>query len=118
MRTDEVDALVRAAQGHGRRVIIAKLDGPADKADIIDTLARAFDMPRWFGRNWDALYDCLTDLSWLPADGYVLILTGASPDAANAPILTDLLTDCCDHWQAEGVPFHVLTDGVVGANTA
>lgn len=118
MRRGNTDALIRIAQNGGRRVVVATLDGQGDKTDIIDTLARAFDMPRWFGHNWDALYDCLTDLSWFPATGYVLILTGTSPDAANAPILTDLLTDCCDHWQAEGVPFHVFTDSVVGAAPA
>jgi hypothetical protein len=32
--------------------------------------------PAWFGHNWDALADCLTDLSWLPAAGYVLIWDG------------------------------------------
>lgn len=29
-------------------------------AQIHDTLARELDFPQWYGRNLDALYDCLT----------------------------------------------------------
>lgn len=32
-----------------------------DKAGFLDLCATAFDLPRWFGRNWDALADSLSD---------------------------------------------------------
>ena len=35
--------------------------------------AAALSFPDWFGHNLDALYDCLTDLSWLPAGEHVLV---------------------------------------------
>ncbi|MBT0960571.1 barstar family protein [Denitromonas iodatirespirans] len=111
---DELGTLVATAQARQRRIFELSLAGLSDKASILDALAQCFDMPRWFGHNWDALYDCLTDLSWLPASGYVLILLDAAPDSDSAPILTDILTDCCEHWQAQGVPFHVFSDGVHG----
>lgn len=115
LQRDDLQALVTAAQARQRHIFELSLAGLPDKARILDALARCFDMPRWFGHNWDALYDCLTDLSWLPASGYVLILLDAVPDTEVAPILTDILTDCCEHWQAQGVPFHVFSDGVRGA---
>ncbi|MET7284092.1 barstar family protein [Kribbella sp. NPDC005582] len=34
-----------------------------DKAGFLDVCATAFDFPRWFGRNWDALADSLSDRS-------------------------------------------------------
>jgi RNAse (barnase) inhibitor barstar len=34
-----------------------------DKAGFLDVCATAFDLPRWFGRNWDALADSLSDRS-------------------------------------------------------
>ena len=34
-----------------------------DKAGFLDLCATAFDLPRWFGRNWDALADSLGDRS-------------------------------------------------------
>ncbi|MGH3901204.1 MAG: barstar family protein [Pseudonocardiaceae bacterium] len=46
--------------------------------------------PAWYGRNLDALYDCLLDLSWQPAGEHVLIWVGhrqldaADPDSYRA----------------------------------
>jgi RNAse (barnase) inhibitor barstar len=31
-----------------------------DKTGFLDLCATAFDLPRWFGRNWDALADSLS----------------------------------------------------------
>jgi RNAse (barnase) inhibitor barstar len=33
-----------------------------DKAGFLDACAESFDFPEWFGRNFDALADCLTDV--------------------------------------------------------
>jgi hypothetical protein len=40
---------------------------------LLDAYARALSFPAWFGHNWHALTDCLTDLSWLPARGHVVL---------------------------------------------
>lgn len=43
------------------------------KDGLMDELARAFSFPAYFGRNWDALLDCLRSLhDYSPAGGYVL----------------------------------------------
>lgn len=34
-----------------------------DKTGFLDLCATAFDLPRWFGRNWDVLADSLGDRS-------------------------------------------------------
>jgi len=49
-----------------------------DKASALDAIAGALSFPDYFGKNLDALYDCLTDLSWLPAGEHVLIWSGSS----------------------------------------
>lgn len=40
------------------------LDGRAvgDRASLHEALARVLPLPEWYGRNLDALLDCLTDL--------------------------------------------------------
>ncbi|TVO59790.1 barnase inhibitor [Denitromonas halophila] len=118
MRQGESEAIISAAQTRERCIFDVALDGLTDKGQILDALAQRFDMPRWFGHNWDALYDCLTDLSWLPGKGYVLVLTKVAPDTRAASILTDLLTDCCEYWQDRGVPFHVFAQTTRSADAA
>ena len=34
-----------------------------DRAGFHETVAKALDFPAWYGKNLDALYDCLTALS-------------------------------------------------------
>lgn len=38
------------------------LASPKDKTEVLAALARELDFPDYFGRNLDALWDCLTDL--------------------------------------------------------
>jgi hypothetical protein len=47
--------------------------GMPGKAAALDAIAAALSFPDYFGRNLDALYDCLTDLSWLPPGEHVLV---------------------------------------------
>ncbi|MGA5330599.1 barstar family protein [Streptomyces griseoincarnatus] len=59
-----------------RRVVPLDLDGVTDKAGLMDRCARALALPDWFGRNWDALADSLSDRTVWPdgADGRGLLL--------------------------------------------
>lgn len=53
-----------------------------DRAGVLAAIAEALSFPSYFGRNLDALHDCLMDLSWLPAGDHVLIW--AWPDILRA----------------------------------
>ena len=44
---------------------------------FFDECAAAWQFPYYFGENWDAFDECLTDLQWLPAEAYVLCVTQA-----------------------------------------
>ena len=35
----------------------------ANREQLHDALSEALELPEWYGRSLDALYDCLTDLS-------------------------------------------------------
>ncbi|MEU9480100.1 barstar family protein [Streptomyces sp. NPDC048191] len=60
----------------GRFVVALDLGGVTDKAGLMDRAARALELPDWFGRNWDALADSLSDLSVWPeaAEGRGLLV--------------------------------------------
>jgi hypothetical protein len=47
-------------------------------AALFDEFAAALQFPCYFGENWDALAECLTDLEWLPGDAYVVFITNSN----------------------------------------
>lgn len=57
-----------------------------DKAALLDALAAAFSFPSYFGKNWDALLDCLRSLpEELPAGGYVLAVRNSASFLSSSP---------------------------------
>ncbi|MFF4275498.1 barstar family protein [Streptomyces sp. NPDC001536] len=44
------------------------LDGVTDKASLMERCARDLRLPEYFGRNWDALADVLSDPGLWPED--------------------------------------------------
>lgn len=92
-----------ALRGSALALERVSLQGAHSKKAVLSRLAQALEFPRWFGGNWDALADCLKDLSWREAEGYVLVLTGQAP-----PELIDVLADSAEFWKAEGKPFFAL----------
>ncbi|MGW6933148.1 barstar family protein [Lentzea sp. NPDC054927] len=60
----------------------------SEKNAAIAAIARALDFPDWFGQNLDALYDSLSDLSWLPEGEYVLVVP-VNLDSSVSQVLRD-----------------------------
>ena len=74
----------------------ASIDGAAvpDKAALMEALAAAFKFPAYFGKNWDALLDCLRSLhDELPAEGYVLAVRNSGKFLAASPADMENFTD-------------------------
>lgn len=69
-----------AAEAKARGAFVHTLAGDElrDKLAVLDGIAATMRFPDTFGRNLDALYDCLTDLTWLPAGEHVLIWVAAT----------------------------------------
>jgi RNAse (barnase) inhibitor barstar len=109
VRPADADALVQAASANGYLCVTLSLAGIRDKRSFLDAVAGALDFPPWSGRNWDALADCLGDMSWRPATGYVLVLDSADTFHAQAPsdFLTALqiLAEAAREWAARDLPF-------------
>jgi RNAse (barnase) inhibitor barstar len=58
--------VVRAAQRHGDEVSV--VPAGATKAESIELFAEVLAFPEWFGRNLDALADCLHDYAEEPSE--------------------------------------------------
>jgi hypothetical protein len=85
------------------------------RSAVLGLLSRTLAFPSWFGRNWDALEDCLTDLSWIEAPGLVIVIEGFSTYAKADPdgfaILLDIFKSSAEYWRGEGRPFWVVLAG-------
>jgi RNAse (barnase) inhibitor barstar len=81
------------------------------KEGIMAAFAEALAFPDYFGRNWDALEECLHDAT-LPA-GLCIDRCGI-PEAADPEawgILLDILGAATEDWQAVDQPFSVFLRG-------
>lgn len=102
--------------------VVQTLDGRRcrTKRALLDEMARVLGFPAHFGRTWDALEDCLTDLDWLPGVGYRLIVLAADRLLARDPtgyatfgaLLEDVgrawATTATGHPGRSALPFHTV----------
>ena len=97
-------------------------------AKMFDEFGAAMQFPDYFGENWPAFDECLSDLSWMPAKRYVLIIAGAEEVLSDEPVveieaLRDVLVrageawaqpvSAGEAWDRPAVPFHVILQGHV-----
>lgn len=112
-RVSRPDEVLDATKGSRLQVTRIALARVRDKAELLASVSAALRFPAWFGANWDALEDCLTDLSWLEAAGYVLLIEQPADLATeDFAVFTDVLGAAAAHWAASGQPFFaVFVDG-------
>ncbi|QFQ95942.1 barstar family protein [Streptomyces phaeolivaceus] len=89
------------------------LAGVTDKPGFMERCVRAFELPGYFGRNWDALADCLADLSWAPpARGRLVEVTGWQEYAEAEPddwrIAREVFAEAADHWRGSGSELRIV----------
>jgi len=68
------DAFIFEPRAVPREGHIARVQGGAgSKAALFAALVEALKLPEHFGHNWDALEECLRDLSWIPEKTVALV---------------------------------------------
>ncbi|HEV7908900.1 MAG TPA: barstar family protein [Pseudonocardiaceae bacterium] len=75
----------REARGRGAHPHVLRGDSITSRHEAMEAIASALSFPDWFGHNLDALYDSLTDLSWLPPGEHVLIWPNSDELAEHDP---------------------------------
>jgi hypothetical protein len=106
-------ALIRNAAVAGKLDYTeADLKGTVDKKGLLEKISRALDFPSYFGMNWDALNDCLTDMGWKPAAGYVVLLKKFTAFAEKCPgeeeTAREIFVASAEYWKQKGVPFYII----------
>lgn len=106
--------LIAAAEADGYASFRIDLQAATDKDELLATIGKAMGFPDWYGRNLDALADCLGDLSWQPADGYLVLLEHCDGihGFAEADFVTALqiFEQAAAEWREQGVPLWCLVE--------
>jgi hypothetical protein len=103
-------------------MLVLDLTGVGDRPAFMDRCTADLGLPDWFGRTWDSLADCLTDLSWWPADpdGRRLAVRGWPAFAAALPrewrIVKDVLRDAELFWRDTETPLVVVLEAGTNAD--
>jgi len=86
-----------------RPVHVAHLPrGLATRNALFDALMKQLSLPAYFGRNWDALSECLRDLHWL-AEGRVVLVHADIPPLPPGDLhqYLDVLATAIADWKPE-----------------
>jgi RNAse (barnase) inhibitor barstar len=110
-RTPRAGEITSAAAASGLSLVKIRFQ---EKDKLLRGIAEALDFPEWFGENWDALEDCLSDLSWRKAAGHVLVFDQARL-GDDFGVLVDILRSAAEHWAARGTPFFAVFIDPAGA---
>jgi hypothetical protein len=74
----------------------------SNKAALLDELHRRLHFPDYFGDNWDALDECIRDLSWLPPGAVIVkhVDLPLTADVANLKTYLSILRDAVQKWSS------------------
>ena len=111
IRAYRVEDLMQAAQDAGQHFLYANLTDSQSKQDVLEGIAQAFLFPAHFGKNLDALHDCMTYLVHNSGSqpGFVVVLEQLPDnirfDREAREQLLDVFREAADYWGDRKVPF-------------
>lgn len=111
IRAHRVQDLQEAAAVLGQHFLYANLAHALTKQDVLDLIAQQFLFPAHFGKNFDALADCLTDPLHKcgPQPGFVVVLeqvpATAKFDKEAREQLLDVFRDAAEYWGERKIAF-------------
>lgn len=111
IRAFRVQDLQETATRLGHHFLYANLATAQSKQDVLDMIAQQFTFPQHFGKNFDALYDCMTDPLHKsgPQPGFIVVLehipANGKFDKEAREQLLDIFRDTADYWADRKVAF-------------
>ena len=127
MNALEADDLVFSLQCKSKDGVIRTIRGHkcATAADLHNEVAAVLQFPDYYGENWDAMDECITDLEWLPGSWYLINLCRVQSvlpdDERNFKIFMSILLDAGRTWanpsyrgmssEHPSKPFNIIISG-------
>lgn len=97
-----------------RGELLPVLDGRGlgDKHSLLSALGRALDFPDYYGENWDALEECLGDLSWRQGPVCLVIEHADAIPPELRGTLLDVFGQAAREWTRQGRVFSLFLAGL------
>ncbi len=114
IRAFRVTDLQEEAARLGQHFLYAYCADATTRQQVLSVIAAAFHFPKHFGKNFDALEDCLTDLPYKSGQqpGFLVVLEQLpnTPkfDKEARETLLDVFRDAADFWAEKKIPFRVF----------
>jgi RNAse (barnase) inhibitor barstar len=111
IRAFRVPDLQEAAQALGHHFLYANLANAQSKQDVLDLIGQQFILSTQVSKNFDALYDSMTDPVHKsgPQPGFIAVLehipANAKFDKEAREQLLDIFRDTADYWGDRKIPF-------------
>ncbi|MEI7537096.1 MAG: barstar family protein [Comamonadaceae bacterium] len=111
IRAFRVQELQDAAQALNQHFLYANLANAQTKQDVLDLIGQQFMLSVHVGKNFDALYDSMTDPVHKsgPQPGFIVVLehipANAKFDKEAREQLLDIFRDAADYWSDRKIPF-------------
>jgi RNAse (barnase) inhibitor barstar len=111
IRAFRVEQLQVAAADMGQHFLYANLSATSTKQEVLEAIAEQFTFPKHFGKNFDALHDCLTDMVYKAGaqPGFIVVLEhipqAGKFDREARETLLDVFRDAADFWSEKHVQF-------------
>jgi RNAse (barnase) inhibitor barstar len=124
IRAYRVEDLMQAAESAGQHFLYADLSSAQSKQEVLDKIAESFLFPTHFGKNLDALFDCMTDLVHKAGSqpGFVVVLEQLPDnprfDREAREQLLDVFRDAADFWAERRVAFRCFYSFAVARTSA
>jgi hypothetical protein len=74
--------------------------------DLDNEVSAALQFPYYFGENWPAFGECISDLDWVPGEAYILMFSQANlilqhEEARHFSVLLRILSEARENWIAD-----------------
>ena len=101
---------------HEKNAFVCYIRGGLCKTseDFLREVSSAMRFPYYFGWNWNALDECITDLEWLSfstlfivIDQFDLMFKDEAPRDEYHEFLIDFLNSVFKYWKSQNIPIEI-----------
>jgi Barstar (barnase inhibitor) len=107
-----IKEIERLKQDRGTKVFVFDGERMIDSNSLFQEFAIVMQFPEYFGHNWDALKDCLTELDGHEVDRYIITIDKLDRFITNDPSQWTSFLDVCksvvEYWQDTETPVYIL----------